>query len=188
MRATDWDVIENPLTGERLRFLRRSEGTVWVELTFPAGGVPVPEHRHPGWERFEVREGVLDLTVAGEVHRLYPGEEHTVTTEFHYPANTGDLDAVVVVSASPGEPAERGLRGAFGMARDGLIDADGRPRDILAMALLTEGGRYQPAGMPRALWVPLMTVLGWVAAVVGKRRLLERYWPPELARPWGSRR
>lgn len=188
MQDTDWDVITNPISGERLRFLGRDGDAVRMEVTLPAGGLPVIEHRHPGWERFEVQDGVLDLRVEGVLHRLRAGQQHTVTTEFHFPANTGDTDAVVIVTASLGDFAERGLRGAFGLARDGRMDAKGRPKDLLAFALLSERGAYQIAGPPRAVWVALMTVLGWIAVLAGKRRVLERYWPPDLERPWRRRR
>ena len=40
------------------------------------------------------------------------------------------------VTCEPGYFAERGLRGAFGMANDGRIGPDGRPRVFLTLALL----------------------------------------------------
>ena len=157
MKISQWDHIHNPVTGEHLRFLRRDPETdsATVEVIFPAGGLPVVEHRHPGWEKFEVQEGMLTLTVDRQVHQLGPGEQFTVTSEFH-----------------------------FGLARDGNVSPNGRPRDILAFALASERGAYQIAGPPRWLWVAVMTTLGWVAVLAGKRRKLERYWPPELERPW----
>ncbi len=120
MQATHWDQIENPVTGERLRFLRRdvAADSVTMEVTFPAGGRPVVKHRHPGWENFEVTTGVLDLTVNDLVHRIRPGEQFTVTNEYHFPANSGPHDAVVVVTASPGGFAERGIRVALGLAAE----------------------------------------------------------------------
>ena len=186
MKTSEWDQIENPVTGERLRFISRdvASDSATVEILFPVGGLAVIEHRHPGWEKFEVQAGMLDLTADGLVYRLGPGEEFTVTSEFHFPANVGAEDAVVLVTASPAGFFERGIRAAFGLARDGGVAPDGRPRDILALALVSERGAYQIAGPPRWLWLSLMTVLGWVAVLVGKRRQVERYWPPELERPW----
>lgn len=186
MKISQWDHIHNPVTGEHLRFLRRDPETdsATVEVIFPAGGLPVVEHRHPGWEKFEVQEGMLTLTVNRQVHQLGPGEQFTVTSEFHFPANHGRERAVVMVTASPAGFFERGIRMAFGLARDGDVAPNGRPRDILAFALASERGAYQIAGPPRWLWVAVMTTLGWVAVLAGKRRKLERYWPPELERPW----
>ena len=189
MDNASWDEIHNVATGERLRFLDRdrSRDSVTMEVLFPVGGRAVVEHRHPGSERFEVIKGVLDLTTDGVVHRLAAGEEYTVTREFHFPANRGVEDALVRVTASPAAFAERGIRTAFGLARDGGVTPSGRPRDLLALALVSERGAYQVAGPPRVVWVVLMTVLGWVAVIAGKRAKVERYWPPELERPWRGR-
>ena len=181
MLTADWDVIENPITRERLRFVERTDDRVVMEVLFPVGGAPVVEHRHPGWERFEVKSGTLDLTVDRVVKRLTAGEEFTVTNEFHFPANSSDEDAVVVVTASPRDFAERGIRAAFGLARDG------RSNDLLSLALVSERGKFQIAGPPRWIWVPMTVVFGWVAVLVGRRRVVEAYWPPELARPWRRR-
>lgn len=52
------------------------------------------------------------------------------------------------------------------------------------MALLTERGRYYMPVMPRPVWRGLMTGLGAVGTSVDRRRVLERYRPPELPRPW----
>ncbi|MDJ0355660.1 cupin domain-containing protein [Paenarthrobacter sp. PH39-S1] len=187
METAGWDVIDNPITGERLRFLERSSERVVMEITFPAGGLPVVKHRHPGFERFQVESGTLDLTVGDELKRLGPGEEFTVTDEFHFPANSSGEDAVVHITGEPGAFMERGLRVAFGLARDGRVRPDGAPRDMLSLALVSERGKYQIAGPPRWLWVSSMTVLGWVAVLAGRRRLVESYWPPDLERPWRTR-
>lgn len=186
MRATEWEEIHNPVTGERLRFLHRDTATdsVSMEVTFPAGGRAVVEHRHPGWEKFEVLAGTLDLTVDRILRQLGPGQQFTVTKEFHFPANSGHQDTVVVITAAPADFAERGIRAAFGLAADKGITRSGRPRDLLALALVSERGAYQIAGPPRWLWVVLMTILGWVAIIVGKRRQVAQYWPETLARPW----
>ena len=186
MKTSQWDHIQNPVTGEHLRFLRRDPETnaTTVEIVFPAGGLPVVEHRHPGWEKFEVQAGTLTLTADRLKHELGPGDAFTVTSEFHFPANVGTEDAVVMVTASPGDFFERGIRVAFGLARDGGVASDGRPRDILAFALASERGAYQITGPPRWLWVSLMTTLGWVAVLAGKRQQIEKYWPPDLRRPW----
>ena len=188
MRATEWGYIHNPVTGERLQFLHRDAATnsVSMEVIFPAGGRAVVEHRHPGWEKFEVMTGTLDLTVDRRLRQLGPGQQLTVTKEFHFPANSGDNETVVVITAAPADFAERGIRAAFGLAadKDKGVTRSGRPRDLLALALVSERGAYQIAGPPRWLWVALMTVLGWVAVIAGKRRQVAQYWPPNLQQPW----
>lgn len=186
MRVQDWEQIHNPATGERLRFLGRDAVTdsISMEVTFPVKGRPVVEHRHPGQETFEVVSGILDLTVNRQLYRLGSGEQFTVTTEFHFHANTGLHDAVAIITASPADFAERGIRTAFWLAADNGVTRSGRPRDLLALALVSENGAHQIAGPPQWLWVALMTVLGRVAVLAGKRRKVQRYWPPDLMRPW----
>ncbi|GAA4491576.1 hypothetical protein GCM10023094_56160 [Rhodococcus olei] len=181
---TNWDTIHNPVTGETITFLERTPERLVLDLHMPRGGLPVISHRHPGTEHFKVKSGVLDLVADGILHRLTEGEEFTVHQEFHHPANTSDADAVATVTFIPGAFAERGLRGIFGLARDGGLRPDGRPRDFLSLALLSEGGQFQIEGLPRPVWIAAMKVLGVVARFAGRRRRLESYWPPELARPW----
>jgi len=152
------------------------------------GSGKVFEHRHPGWEKFEVRSGTLTLTVNRHAHPLGPGDELTVTSEWHFPANLGTEDVVAIVTAYPAALFERGLRALYGLYRDDGANRWGLPRDMLAVALLSEKGKLEVPGPPRWLWVSLMTAFGWIAVLAGKRRKLERYWPPELQRPWNSRR
>lgn len=190
MKTSQWNEIYNAVTGEIIRFISRDAeaDSVTFEYFSPAGSGKVIEHRHPGWEKFEVRSGTLTLTVNGQPHPLGPGEEFTITSEWHFPANLGTEDVVAVVSASPAALFERGLRALFGLYSDDGANRWDMPRDMLAVALLSEKGKFQAPGPPRWLWVSLMTGLGWVAVLAGKRRKLERYWPPELERPWKARR
>lgn len=150
-----------------------------MDFEFPPGGRPVPQHAHPGSESFEVLQGAIDLRVGRQVHRLAVGETFTVTTELHSPSNPLDVPAVVRVVCEPGAFAERGLRGYFGMARDGLIRDDGRPRDLLAAAVLNvseEGELYLPP-LPRAVYRRLMRGLATLGRWRGKEELLARYQP-----------
>lgn len=182
-----WQTIENPLTGERVTFIETGAARCVFDLVLTPGRLPIATHRHPGREVFSVIEGSLTLTVDGVERRLEPGDEAAITTEWHSPSNAGDVDVVVRVTCEPGAFAERGIRGAFGLCRDGLVGDDGRPKDLLSFALLSENGRYAIRGVPVPLWKVLMTVLGAVAVLRGRRRVLDRYWPPDLARPWRRR-
>lgn len=180
--GTDWSVIANPVTGETITFLERSPERLVFEVVFEPGS-EVTDHAHPGSERFDVQKGQLTLRVGGVDRNLREGESYTVTSEFHAPRNETAVPITVQVTCEPGSFAERGLRGIFGLYRDGLIDETGRPRDVLAMALLTENGAFVLPGMPRPVWKTLMTLLGFIARRAGKQKLIERYWPPDLERP-----
>ena len=73
------DVIENPVTGERLRFLATSRDThgeaVVVECTVEPGGFVAAAHLHPHQEgRFEVVSGEVGFKVGGKTILAGPGE------------------------------------------------------------------------------------------------------------------
>lgn len=182
-----WRFIENPVTGETVEFIESSPDRTVARVTFPPGSTVVV-HQHPGIERFDVKTGVLTLTVDGTAHTLAAGETFAVHQEWHFPANRGDRTAVVVVTVEgspPGNGAffERGIRGIFGLCRDGLVTASGPPKDLLVMALLTENGQYRQKGLPAPFYNAAMTVLGRLARRRGKAAVLEQYWPPDLERP-----
>ena len=180
----NWDVITNPVTGETITFRERTPQRLVLDLHLPPGGPGIVAHHHTWTEQFVVRQGRLDVAVDGVVHHLGPGDELTVDDAIHQPVNPTGATTVVTVVCRPGAAAERGLRGAFGLARDGRIRADGRPRDLLSLALLSEKGQFRIAGVPRAVWRPLIGGLALTARVAGRRRVVERYWPPDLQRPW----
>jgi quercetin dioxygenase-like cupin family protein len=77
--ATAGQVLENPVSGERLVFRRTAQDTggevLEYDLLFRPGGFLVQEHVHPHQsERHEVLEGGLGLVLAGEERRLGPGD------------------------------------------------------------------------------------------------------------------
>jgi mannose-6-phosphate isomerase-like protein (cupin superfamily) len=178
------DVITNPVTRETVTFLERTPQQLIVDLRLPPGGPGIVAHRHAWTEHFTVRQGRLDLTVDGVVHHLGPGDELTVDDVGHRPVNPSASTTVITVACRPGTAAERGLRGTFGLARDGRIRADSRPGDILSLALLSEKGQFRIDGVPPAIWRPLIAGLALTARIAGRRRVVEQYWPPDLQRPW----
>jgi len=60
------------LPGCRVRFVH-SENLTIAYWTFDAGTV-LPEHNHPHEQVMNLVEGDFELTVAGEVRRMSPGE------------------------------------------------------------------------------------------------------------------
>jgi quercetin dioxygenase-like cupin family protein/uncharacterized protein YndB with AHSA1/START domain len=81
--ATAGQVLENPVSGERVVFRRTSGETngevLEYDLHFRPGGFLVQEHVHPRQsERHEVLAGELGLVLAGERRRLGPGDHVVV--------------------------------------------------------------------------------------------------------------
>ncbi len=78
------ETIENPLTGERMTFLKTTADTNGRSFEFEFVAPPgwsVSEHIHPHQqERTEMVSGELSGRVAGEEFRLLPGEVRVVSS------------------------------------------------------------------------------------------------------------
>src|SRR5262245_8894976 len=101
------DVLENPITGERLRFRATAaetdgELTAFEVTVRPGGGVKV-RHRHPRQvERFAVVAGTVELELGDAVRTLGPGAAVTVPAGVaHRFVNRGDDDLRMDVEVRP---------------------------------------------------------------------------------------
>jgi quercetin dioxygenase-like cupin family protein len=100
------DVVENPVTGERITFLDTAKSTsgkrtrLLVEVA-PGGGVPT--HFHGSYkERIEVKEGIVDVEVNGEHRRLKPGEAVVMEPgQAHRFFNASDERMVMLAETEP---------------------------------------------------------------------------------------
>jgi mannose-6-phosphate isomerase-like protein (cupin superfamily) len=130
------DVIENPVTGERLRFLETSQETngeyVLVECTVEPNGFVAAPHLHPKQtERFEIEDGVLgfqldgvELVVgAGESVVVPPGSSHRFW-------NLGATEARFVCEVRPALQFERLLETMFALANAGKTNRKGMPNPL----------------------------------------------------------
>lgn len=128
--ARSGDVIEHPVTGERITFLATAEDTggeyLRMELrAAPGGFVPGGLHLHPHQtERFQVLEGTLRFVVGGEESDLGPGQEVTVPAgtphAWRNPSGAGEI--VAILEFRPALNAEEVFESAFGLAQDGKVD------------------------------------------------------------------
>jgi quercetin dioxygenase-like cupin family protein len=118
------DMVENPLSGERIRILRRDGGwdanaLVWELILAPGGRVP-SSHSHPHQhERFTVLDGELHFRLGCRRLRLRRGESVTVPPgRVHHFANRGRLATTVQVETVPALGMEAMLKTAATMAQD----------------------------------------------------------------------
>jgi quercetin dioxygenase-like cupin family protein len=130
------DVIENPVTGERLRFLETAAETggeyVLVEVTVQPNGFVAAAHVHPYQsERFELEQGLVEFTVDGEKILAGPGDTVVVPAgSAHKFRNAGESEAVFVTEVRPALQFERLLETMFALANDGKTSKKGMPSPL----------------------------------------------------------
>ena len=130
------DTLENPVTGEVVRFLRTAAETdgelVEVEVTVAPGGAVAAAHVHPYQsECFEVLEGTVEFrrgrhTVTagpGEVVNVAPGLKHSFR-------NAGEGPARFRCEVRPALQFERFLETMFGLAAAGKTNRKGMPSPL----------------------------------------------------------
>jgi mannose-6-phosphate isomerase-like protein (cupin superfamily) len=172
-------VIDNPISGERITFRKTAADTDGELLAFdlelsPDGHVP-GLHVHPiQEERFEVVEGTMRfrkvIAKAGDVVVVPPGVRHKF-------ANAGDEEARLRVEVRPALRMEQLLETAVALAEDGRTTAGGMPKP-LDLALFVHEFKNEVAGPipPAALQRMMLAPLAWIA----KRR---GYCAPYAPRP-----
>ena len=177
-------VIENPVSGERITFRRTAADTngelleIDLELA-PDGHVP-GMHVHPAQtERFEIlsgrmrfRKGLRKVEAeAGDVVVVEPGTAHKFE-------NAGDETAVVRVQVTPALEMERLFETAVQLAEEGRTTSKGMPKP-LDIALFVREFKDEVRGPGSPGWVQRATLapLAWIAR---RRGRAERYTP---ARP-----
>jgi quercetin dioxygenase-like cupin family protein len=130
------DILENPVTGERMRFLKSASETggelVQVELTLAPNGTVAAAHLHPSQtERFEIVEGTVGFKVgrrkvtakAGDVLTVEPGTAHKFW-------NAGEGEARFVAEVRPALEFERLIETMFALAADGKTNKKGMPNPL----------------------------------------------------------
>lgn len=130
------DTIENPVTGEIVRFRRTAAETggelVEIEATVQPGGGVAAAHVHPYQsERFEILEGTLEFrhgrrkltATAGDVVTVEAGTVHSFR-------NVGDGAASFVCEIRPALQFERFIETMFGLAAAGKTNRKGMPSPL----------------------------------------------------------
>jgi len=164
--ARTGQILDNPVTGERIVFLRTAADTGGATLEFDlelaADGRVPGAHVHPEQEeRFHVLEGTMAFRLglrrivaeAGESVVVPAGRVHTF-------ANAGDGPARARVEVVPALDMEDLLCTTADLAREGNVMRSGMPRP-LHLALFVRRFRrevrapFPPAAVVRALMAPL---------------------------------
>jgi quercetin dioxygenase-like cupin family protein len=177
------DTIENPLSGERIRFDvtgAESDGQYFRgRIVLAPHGAGPPEHVHPVIEeRFRIVTGTLTARVAGAQREYGPGEEIVVPPGTpHRWWNTTDQPLEVDFDVRPALPLDRFLENVFAMAHLGLTNGHGLPNPVrMAPILRRHWDVLHLAGPPLFVQKAVMGVCAIIA------RLLR--YPAEYAYPY----
>ena len=174
-------IIENPLHGERIRFLKtvpetNGELVQYDSWLAPGGGVGLP-HLHPVQEsRFVVVSGQASFSVHGARFELGPGQELTVPPgTAHCLWNAGDAEAHLVVEFRPGLLKQEFSETTFGLARDGKHHLRGIA-NVLQWAVIAAVYRRESRPLGQPLWLRLgLLALAPVGWLLGYRARYSRY-------------
>jgi quercetin dioxygenase-like cupin family protein len=169
------DILENPVTGERMHFLKTSADTkgeyVLIELTARPGAVVAAKHFHPYQaERFEIVSGRLAAKVDGKEIDAGPGDVLTIEPgQSHSWWNAGDDELVFRAEVRPALKFEQLIETMFGLAADGKTNKKGMPNPLHLAVIAKEHFDdvrlpFPPVWMQRvglALGAPVGRVLGF---------------------------
>ncbi len=154
------DLIENPLTGERITFLKTTLETNGELLRFEyliPPGFSIPEHVHPRQEeRHEIVSGTLRGRVAGH-ERVYV-EGQTVIGPAGVPhawRNPSDDKGLIIASElRPALRFEPLIETVFAIAGDLRTSKIAVPRHLLRISMLLDASRddFYPTQIPMPAW------------------------------------
>ena len=171
--------ITNPVSGERIEFIRTAADTGGELLEFelelsPDGNVP-GAHVHPEQEeRFHVLEGTMKFRMG--LRRIVAGPGDTVVVpagRVHRFANGGDTPARARVEVVPALDMEQLLETTVELAHEGRVTRKGMPKPLHLALFVRRYEREVRAPFPPA-WV-VRVMMAPLAALARRRGHAERY-------------
>jgi mannose-6-phosphate isomerase-like protein (cupin superfamily) len=179
--AFSGQIIHNPITGERIQFLKTAQDTDGALLEFelqltPDGKVP-GAHVHPEQEeRFHVLEGTMKFKLGFKTIVAGPGESVVVPAGArHRFANGGDRTARVRVQVEPALDMEQLLETTAELAHEGNTLRSGMPKPLHLALFVQRFKREVRAPFPPA-WVVAATMAP-LRAIARARGHNARYTP-----------
>jgi quercetin dioxygenase-like cupin family protein len=170
--AKSGDIIEHPVTGERLIFRKTAQETggalLQGELIVKPHGFVAAEHIHPQQEeRFEVLAGSIRLRMNGIEKEIHKGESAIVPAGTpHLWWNDSDLEARVLVDLHPALRTEEFFETFFGLAQAGKVDKKtGLPNPLILALIMREFKNEIYLAQPP---VPVQNVVFGVMGSIGR--------------------
>jgi quercetin dioxygenase-like cupin family protein len=177
-------IIHNPVSGERITFLRTAADTdgqlLEFELELAADGRVPGAHVHPEQEeRFHVLEGTMKFRLGARTILAHAGESVVVPAgRMHKFSNAGDQPARARIEVVPALNMEDLLCTTAQLAHDGHVTRSGMPKPLHLALFVQRFRREVRAPFPPA-WI-VHTVMAPLAALARVRGHAARY---EALRP-----
>lgn len=174
-------IIDNPVSGERITFLRTAADTAGnlleLELELAADGRVPGAHVHPEQEeRFEVIDGTMRFRLGLRTIVAQAGDVVVVPAgRVHRFVNGGDGPARVRVRVQPALDMEELLVTTAQLAREGHVLRSGMPRP-LHLALFVRRFRREVRAPLAPAWI-VQAVMAPLGALARRRGHGERYAP-----------
>ena len=177
------DTIENPITGERVTFLKTAADTdgevVVIDTTVAPDGFVAAEHIHPYQsERFEILLGEVEFKLGKEIVVTKPGDVVMVEPGTpHRFRNLSDKEEIRFrTEVRPALSFETFLQTMYGLASDGKTNKKGFPNPFRLAVIMKEQFDlvrlpFPPAWVQRtglAFGTPLGRLLGYEPTYVSE--------------------
>jgi quercetin dioxygenase-like cupin family protein len=179
--------IQNPVSGERIHFIRTAADTDGELLEFeleltPDGHVP-GAHVHPEQEeRFHVLEGTMKFRLGMRTIVARPGESVVAPAgRVHKSANGGDTPVRARVEVVPALDMEQLFETTVELAHEGRVTRKGMPKPLHLALFVRRYEREVRAPFPPA-WV-VRVLMAPLAALARRRGHAERYAPADVHAP-----
>lgn len=155
--AVAGQTIANPISGERIIFLKTAQDTNGESFLFDCrvlpGKTPLPAHIHTTQEeRFEVFSGTLGVLLGRDTFMLSAGQTAVLPAGVaHQWWNAGPDEVYFRVEVVPPDNIARVLEAVAGLARDGKMTKQGMPKNPFRLAQLARLSQTYMPGIP--IWV-----------------------------------
>ncbi len=175
-------VLENPITGQDITFIKTAKDTqgrfLEMESVYPSTSVEPAEHYHPAQEEdFTVLYGELTVKMNG-TRAVYKAGDHFYVPKgvSHSMWNASSEKTIVNWQVRPALNTEYFLETANGLVREGKVNTKGMP-DILQVALLVNKYHriFRLSKPPYVVQRIVFTVLSPFAWIAGKKATYTKY-------------
>lgn len=168
-------VVEHPITGEKLIYLktaRETGGAVFqLEIYGQPGAFAAVAHIHPRQtEQFTVLSGTLAARIAGKELRKVAGDGFVIPAGTpHVWWNAGDDELHMLLEFRPALRMEHFFEAFFGLAQDGKVSRTTGLPNLVQMAMILRAFRHEVilAHPPRLVQTLVFGVLAGFGKLLG---------------------